>query len=1235
MKIVIDMQGAQTISRFRGIGRYTMSLAKAIARNKGEHEVILALNGLFPESIESIRAEFYGLLPQENIRVWYAPGPVADMDPTNKARQEAAELMREAFLRSLQPDVILIVSLFEGYSDDAVTSIGKLDNNTPVSVVLHDLIPLIHQERYLGDPNFRNHYFEKIQSIKRAKLLLSVSESSAQEAITHLSWSSDGVVNISAAADDFFKPVRISPVEAEGLYKKFGISKPFILHVGAADDRKNFRGLIEAYIALPQTLRSDVQLVIAGKLPKAYIAHLLQGIEYNSNILFTGEKEVSDNDLLKLYNLCKLFVFPSIHEGFGLPVLEAMACGAPVIASNCSSLPEVVGLKEALFDPYSVTSIQQKIEQALINPEFLESLRQHGLKQAKNFSWDKSAKRALVALEALVSKADSRIEIVSGNQRQRLAYFSPLPPARSGISNYSAELLPELSKYYDIDVIVQQTETVSDPWIRKHLPIRKLGWFLKNSSNFDRILYHFGNSPFHCHMFDILERYPGVVVLHDYFLSGALSFLEHSNTGSTDWRDALYYSHGYQALHEKITESDLNSIIKKYSCNLAVLQRALGVITHNRYSLDLAHSDYTVVNKEKWQCVPLARRFRGACDSLNKELVRAELGFAKDDLIVCSFGILGPTKLNKRLLDAWLKSTLSRKENAFLIFVGQSNSDDYGREIIECIQSSGCQERIRITGWIDEELYKKYLIAADMGVQLRTLSRRETSAAVLDCMNFGLATVVNGNGSMAELSPEAVVILPDEFKDSDLVQALEELDADPAARLKLGKKAQEIIKEFHDPAKCARQYYDFIERVYYDPAVSSSILVRKLGELKLNKKEQIVSALCLARNVPPDVRKRTIFVDISELVRIDAKTGIQRVVRSILREWLLNPPKGVRVEPVYAALGQEYRYARQFTQRFLGVPKQSLIDEPIDFCADDIFFSLDLAPHIQPSHSSFFERLRNHGVKVYFLVYDLLPVLRPDCFPGAADKGFSDWLRLVGESDGAICISKAVADELTCWMSDKEWNRMRPFKISYFHLGADIENSQPTKGLPRNGIEIIHNLNSKTTFLMVGTVEPRKGHRQTLNAFELLWQNGIDVNLVIVGKSGWMMDDFITKLRSHPELNRRLYWLEGVSDEFLEKIYNASNCLIAASEAEGFGLPLIEAAKNDLSIIARDIPVFREVAGEHAFYFKGMDPEDISCAVKKWLELYKLKKHPESKRMTWLTWKESAQKLMEILLETA
>eukprot|EP01034_Spumella_vulgaris_P033098 gene33098-40845_t len=155
-------------------------------------------------------------------------------------------------------------------------------------------------------------------------------------------------------------------------------------------------------------------------------------------------------------------------------------------------------------------------------------------------------------------------------------------------------------------------------------------------------------------------------------------------------------------------------------------------------------------------------------------------------------------------------------------------------------------------------------------------------------------------------------------------------------------------------------------------------------------------------------------------------------------------------------------------------------------------------------------------------------------------------------------------------------------------------------------------LAAQPTFLMVGTIEPRKGHLQVLAAFELLWQRGVQANLVIVGNEGWRplpenarrtIPEIVRRLESHPQRGQRLFWLKGIDDTYLQALYQRCDCLLAASEGEGFGLPLIEAAHASLPLIARDLPVFREVAGTHAHYFSGLEPAALADAVQQWLAL--------------------------------
>ena len=589
MRIVIDMQGAQTESRFRGIGRYTMSFAQAIVRNRGEHEVFLALSGLFPNTIEPIRAAFDGLLSQENIRVWYTPGPVQEEYPDNDARREVAELIREAFLASLAPDVIHISSLFEGYVDDAVASIGRFDRSTPVSVSLYDLIPLLNPDHYLKpNPRYAQYYLRKVEHLKKAAVYLAISEFTRQEGLAHLDAPESRIVNVATAIEPCFQPLRVNGDVAAQLRQKFGLTRPFILYTGGADERKNLPRLIQAFAALPAPLRAGHQMLLAGKMPQGEITHLQHQAKSAGlnpdGLCFTGY--VTDEELVQLYNLCKLFVFPSWHEGFGLPALEAMACGAPVIGANTSSLPEVIALDEAMFDPLDVAAIAAKMAQALENDAFRAKLREHGLQQARRFSWDESAKRAIVAWESLLkSQPQQKSARQPTGRKPRLAFVSPLPPERTGIADYSGELLPVLAAHYDIEVVVAQ-DRVDDPWVNRHGTVRDVSWLRAHANEIDRVLYQVGNSPFHQHMLPLLREIPGTVVLHDFYMSGLVAWLELHAGAEHAWTDALYAAHGYGAVRERYLDAEAAK--RKYPVNLQVLQHAHGLIVHSEYSRNLA-----------------------------------------------------------------------------------------------------------------------------------------------------------------------------------------------------------------------------------------------------------------------------------------------------------------------------------------------------------------------------------------------------------------------------------------------------------------------------------------------------------------------------------------------------------------------------------------------------------------------------------------------------------------------
>lgn len=387
------------------------------------------------------------------------------------------------------------------------------------------------------------------------------------------------------------------------------------------------------------------------------------------------------------------------------------------------------------------------------------------------------------------------------------------------------------------------------------------------------------------------------------------------------------------------------------------------------------------------------------------------------------------------------------------------------------------------------------------------------------------------------------------------------------------------------------------------------------------------------------IRRKRLFVDISVVYRDDFRTGIQRVVRAILTALLEDSESSFEIVPVYLECEDSlWRYKTANISLCNG----SLIAEPdrvsseIDFSAGDILLCLDFAGGyvVEASRQALYSRIRKQGMTIYFVVYDLLLIKLPEYFEEANIPGYLEWLGITAESNGVLCISQAVAADYRRWFEMLPTvMRGEEFRISCFHLGADMINSSPSRGLPDGWEDQVQPMSCLPCFLMVGTIEPRKGYGQVLSAFEVLWAAGTDVALVIVGKKGWMMSTFHERLHTHPELGKRLFWLEGISDEYLERLYAASICLVAASESEGFGLPLVEAAQHKLPIIARDIPVFREVAGEHAYYFRGLTADSLAKSITDWLQLHAEGLHPTSDDMPWLTWRDSAEQLKRILLE--
>lgn len=833
MRLVLDLQPLQTGSRPGGIGRYALNHArKIIGQNDGD-EIFLLVNDSNPGSYEYVTGEFADLVPAGDIRVCPFPASFFDrheswVEGNEHGHVRALELLREAFISRMRPDFVLVYSHMEFYE---MASSLKAYTDVPVGVVVYDFIPY-HDGNFSGRP-LSARYSEKLEGLKRADLLFGISDYVCRDAKEVLK-RDGGIFPVGTGKSDFWKKVPFSDGEHMSFLKRHGIPGPFIMYSGGLDERKNVKRLVEAYSSLDEGIRGEYSLfVVCGDhrdeqedLEK-YASSLNIGV---GNVLFAGY--VSDEDLRAAYNLCSLFVFPSLSEDFGLPPLEAMSCGAPTIASNRTSLPEVMGMEGALFDPESVDGIRAKMERALTDQAFCGDLKARSSEQAGKFSWRKTAKRTM-----------------------------------------------------------------------------------------DRIREFLGG----------VERRPT----------------------------------------EPLSEDD---------------------------------------------CM--------------------------------------------RKMAALLK---------------------------------GCR----------------------------------------------------GSGRFA---------------------------GDPKAFDSFVGEVSQCVADIYSERPC----------------------------------------------------KRRIFLELSVLDRVDGGTGIQRVSKNVLKH-IKEPASDFEVIPV-RGLRDSAGYEK--CRKFCDCPCIEPLVSPIQ---GDLFFFPELAPDVVLRQRRHLMRLRERGVRVVSTVFDLIPVRMPDFCKDQTSSIFPWYLDAVAGFDGAVCDSRAVADELERWIGENRPERSGSFRIDWFHLGADFGGGDKSSGLPADASKVLGEMRAKTSFLMVSTIEPRKRYDQALDAFEILWGEGFDACLVFVGREGWKVESLVERIRSHPELGVRLFWLSGISDEYLDRLYDSADCVLMTSMAEGFGLAIAEAAYHKRPVVLRDIPVFREIAGDCAFYFSGNDGGSLARALKEWAALYKSGSHPKTDSLRFLTWRESVSSLFEKL----
>ena len=763
--VFLDAQGAQSRwNRDRGIVRYTVEHIAGILAAAPQIVQTIGVNPRLP------LPDRLDLLFGAELLEWQVAG----------ARPSAGPAAIYHIMSPFEPGVPF-EELWPGWA----RAVG-----TRTVVTLFDLIPLIFAQQYLYLPTWRVTYTARLDLIRSADQILAISETTAADAVTRLNIDERRITVIDAGVNDRFAGAYTDQAAARTvLATRLPKVRPgFMLYVGGIDFRKNIERLIEAYALLSPALRARHQLVIVCRVSPAdreRLEQLGRARELSRDeLVLTGF--VPDAELAALYHLCELFVFPSLYEGSGLPILEAMACDAPVAASRTSTSPEILGDTEATFDPCDVRDIARVLAGTIQNPEALERLRHRSRRRVGRHTWDHVVKRTMVGYDAALR--DTRRRERRRPMRPRIAWYTPWPPERSGIASYSRRLLRSLGRHADVDVVV------AEPTQRYPTPVEKgirlvhvddIEW-MSDLRCYDRHVFCMGNSHFNNHVYEALVARPGVVLAHDVRLVGfygwrALEVDPADPHGHLADRIEEMYGErvdveAFRARLPTREEVDQQNIFMSQE----IQRHSELLVVHSRYAADILRLDR-----------PLERRQHAPIEVLPLAVDRRPEPMrpaAERDPLVVSLGILAEIKGLGVLLDAFA-IVAERRPDARLCIAGAALPDEFQRWRSR-VRDAGLEDRVEIPGFLSANAYDDLLARAAVAVQLRLTSNGEASAAVADALGAGLPTIATAHGWASELPADALVRVPRDIAPLALANEIEALLDDDGRRSVLSSRAR-------------------------------------------------------------------------------------------------------------------------------------------------------------------------------------------------------------------------------------------------------------------------------------------------------------------------------------------------------------------------------------------------------------------------------------------------------------
>lgn len=779
VKILVDGSTLATPELRRGIGRVVLRLCDELLSSDRAHQWHLALRS--PDDLRHLG---------EDARRFAIPLTVPECpeesDPEARSRAYSVEIER----------------LCRAHDIELYWNPNPLMGNVPLPLELrgvlrvctvYDLIPRMMSATYRDrwPRRARRDYDRRVDRLPTwADHLVFISQASRDD-YCRLDPAVEGrssVIHLGVEHETFWAPAAPhSPA-----------SPPYVLLVGGGDPRKNLEAAIVAFAEAgtrdPRLAGMELVLVGSGDArgrQRLRDVATLRGVADRVRLF----EYVDDEDLARLYRQATLFFFPSLYEGFGLPVAEAMACGVPVVVSDRPELRESSGGLARVCDPKRIESMAEALIDALdaCGPEQRGRL----VAWARGLDWRHSAARYAGLFDRLGVRQAAPARS-TGPRRLRAAWLSPWPPARTGVADYSADVARALHEHVDVELFVDSPHDV-DPACG--LAAHPLDEIRKRHGDYDAVFYHLGNNfDHHAAIYELAWEIPGVAVLHDYNIHPFLHHTYLHGPSEEPYRHALAAEGGEEGLahYEDVRMGRLEPDLWRYPLSRPIAERSRAVVVHSDWVRN------ALGGGSKIRTIPHYAAIREPRSPAALRALRASLGLPEDELLVGSFGFQNRHKRIPVVLEACARL----RERGFpvrLLLVGAKL--DPHLALSQHLREHDLQSHTTQTGYVSMREFQDYLDVTEVILNLRYPTMGESSGSLARALGSGKPCIVSDVAAFGEL-PDAVCwkAAVGDAEVDQVVAYLEELLADPELREQMGQDARQFMRSYASEQRTAILY---------------------------------------------------------------------------------------------------------------------------------------------------------------------------------------------------------------------------------------------------------------------------------------------------------------------------------------------------------------------------------------------------------------------------------------------